>query len=140
MTEEAIIVDAEIPLAATPDAAPGSGGSASHILLAPATGDTTAPQIGNFDPAAGTPLERNTPVVFEVTDETALRRVAVFVVHSNQTLVVHDGDGFRGEFANYSSRVAIPGGWRYSVRRNGGWLSAIRFEIIAIDTSGNEAL
>lgn len=103
------------------------------------SGDTTDPVIGSFDPAVGTPLERNDPVSFSVTDETALRRVAIFVTHNDQTLVVHDGDSFRGEFSNYSSRAVILNGWRYSVRRNGGWITAATFEVIAIDTSGNEA-
>jgi len=103
------------------------------------TGDTTAPTIGNFDPVVGTPLERNSPVSFDVTDDVALRRVAIFVTHNDQTLVVHDGDSFRGEFSNYSTRVAIAGGWRYSVRRNGGWITSAVFEVIAIDTFGNEA-
>jgi len=104
-----------------------------------AGGDVTPPTIGNFDPAPGSTIESNTPIAFDVTDDQALRRVAIVVTQRDQKLVVHDGDGFSSGFRNYSTRTPTSGGWRYSVRRDGGWLSTPVFEVIAIDTSGNEA-
>jgi len=102
-------------------------------------GDTTPPVIDNFDPVVGTPLARNASVRFDVTDEISLRRVIVLATLGGETYVVHDGFAFRGDFSNLSTRSAIANGWRYTVKRNGGWVDAPTFEVCAIDTSGNEA-
>ena len=106
----------------------------------PAPGDGELPVIDNFDPAVGTPLNRSDFVRFDVTDNTALRRVNLHVALGSDVFVVHDGDNFRGRFTNFSSRAAIAGGFRYSVKPNGGWTSAPTFTVSAIDTSGNEAI
>lgn len=103
-----------------------------------ASGDSTAPVIGNFDPPVGTPLARSQLVTFDVTDETLLVRCVVIVELAGEVYVVHDGDRFCGSFTNYSSRSAISGGFHYSVRPNGGWTHAPRFEVLAFDTGGNE--
>lgn len=98
-----------------------------------------APVIGNFSPSVGTPLARNDAVSFDVTDDTGLLRGEVFVTLGSDTYVVYDGERFRGQFANLSSRAAIVDGFRYTVRRNGGWTEAPVFEVHATDTSGQEA-
>lgn len=108
-------------------------------LRDPQPSETTPPVIDNFDPPVGTPLARSDSVSFDVTDETALRRVLVLVSLGGSTYCVHDGFSFRDEFTNLSSRSAISGGYRYTVKRNGGWTSPPEFEVLAIDTSGNEA-
>ncbi len=103
-------------------------------------GDTIDPTIGNFAPAPGTPLQRNTAVAFDVLDNaSALRRVEVSVTLGGDTFVVHDGDTFLGQYVNLSTRAPIVGGFRFSVRRNGGWITPPTFHVHAVDTSGNEA-
>jgi len=107
--------------------------------LTEAGSDATPPTIDNFSPAVGTPIERNTPISFDVTDASGLQRVMVLVQLRGDLVCVHDGERFRGNFTNYSSRVSIADGWRYTVRPNGGWTSAPSFELLAYDTDGNEA-
>ena len=102
--------------------------------------DITSPTIHSFDPAPGTPIEANTPIAFTVTDNVALRRAAVYVMQKDRKLVLHDGDGFSAEFESYSTRVPTTGGFRFTARRNSGWLSTPIFSVSAIDTSGNEAV
>lgn len=105
-----------------------------------AGGDVVSPTIGNFAPAVGTPITRSEIVSFDVIDNlSSLRRAEVFVTLAGETYVVHDGDKFRGQFSNLSSRSAIPGGFRFNVKRNGGWINPPVFEVHATDTSGNEA-
>jgi len=102
--------------------------------------DTLDPVIDNFNPPVGTPLVRSDSVSFDVTDNRALRRALVLVTLDGETYCVHDGFAFRGEFANpQSSRTPIVGGYHYIVKRNGGWTTPPTFEVLAIDTSGNEA-
>jgi hypothetical protein len=113
--------------------------TATQTLADP--GDAVPPTIGNFIPAVGTPLVRSDVVQFDVLDNvSALRRVIVIVTLGGETFVVHDGFAFRGQFSNLSTRSAIVGGFRFNVRRNGGWTNPPTFEVHAVDTSGNEAI
>lgn len=114
-----------------------SNGASDALIIG--TADATAPTIDNFSPLPGTPISRNEPISFDVTDASGLERAIIMVTISGITYVVHDGDKFRGEFSNFSSRSVITDGFRYSIRRNGGWLAAPTFEVAAYDTDGNEA-
>jgi hypothetical protein len=103
----------------------------------------TPPTVSNFSPAEGTAVNPNTPIGFDVTDDTGeFRRIVVTVVYRNSGAVdvVHDGDNFVGRYASLSARSGIAGGYHYSVQRQGGWIGAPDFKVYAIDTSGNEAL
>ncbi len=103
-------------------------------------GDTTAPTIDDFDPPVGTPLSRSDFVSFTVTDPApGLLIAAVLVEHKGQSLVVHDGFLFKGEFTNLSSRTPITVGesYRFRVKPNGGWITAPVFSVIAGDAAGN---
>jgi len=102
-------------------------------------GLSAVPAIDNFSPAVGTPIARNDAVRFDVTDDNGLLRAEVFVTLGSETYVVHDGDNFRGAFSGLSSRGAIAGGFRYTVRRNSGWVDPPTFEVHATDVHGQEA-
>jgi hypothetical protein len=102
------------------------------------TADTTPPTIQNFDPPVGTPIDRYQTIVFEVTDLN-LVRAEIFVSMGGEVYVVHDGEKFRGNFNHGSQRFAITNGYRFHVRRNGGWITAPTFEVHAVDVGGNEA-
>lgn len=112
---------------------------AQTIAIPFGAGGGAAPVIDNFSPSVGTPLARSDSVAFDVTDDTGLLRAEVFVTLGGDTFVVHDGDIFRGAFANLSTRSPIAGGFRYNVKRNGGWIESPTFEVHATDTSGQEA-
>lgn len=123
----------EVPLRrridlAAPVVAPGSG-----------PGDLTVPTVTLVSPASS--LEPETPIVFEATDNAGLRRVFVVARFPSLGLeeVVHQGDRFAAKYAASSSRVSITNGWRFSIRRAGGWLADPVIEVYAIDTSGLEA-
>jgi hypothetical protein len=119
---------------------PGSPGAQKLVLLwdevAVEDGDVTPPQVSAVTTGA---IAKRTPVVFDVTDETGLRRVIVMASYRGSVYVVHNGDAFCAGFSAGSTREAITGGWRYSVRLDAGWSAPVTFSVAAIDTSGNEA-
>ena len=102
--------------------------------------DPVAPVVENVTPAAGSPISSGTTLGFDVVDNVALRRVVVLArfVGGAQD-VVHDGDAFAATYAPASTRTAIAGGWRYRIRRAGGWPSSPSILPLAVDTSGNVA-
>lgn len=111
-------------------------------FLAAPEADVTVPTIGNFSPALGSSITRSTPLSFDVTDESAFRRIVVAASFgtSNAAELIHDGSIFRDPYAGGSSRVAIAGGFRYSISRIGGWPDWPTFDIYPIDIKGNEGL
>ena len=98
------------------------------------------PTIGNYVPTPGTPIGANDGVTFDVTGANSLRRVIVSVTSADTGIaeVVHDGDSFSGRFVNGSSRVGISGGYRYTIKRQGGWTGAPTFRVYATDVTGLE--
>ena len=103
--------------------------------------DETPPAVGNFSPAAGTPITKTTSIAFDVTDESgAFRRIFVvaFFPDTGVSEVIHDGDGFRGFYSATSARQGIAGGFRYTVLRAGGWPAAPTIQTFATDLAGNE--
>lgn len=114
----------------------GSGGGGG--------GGGNPPTITNYQPPIGTPIVATSPIQFDVLDdETNFRRVFVEVAFPDSTgvtEVVHDGTGFQGLYSAGSSRVIITGGFRYLVRRSGGWPGTPEFLVFAIDHAGNEGV
>lgn len=103
--------------------------------------DVSAPTVGNYSPPAGTPVEAADPVFFDVTDNSGLfRRVLVLVKQLQTWELVHDGDEFVTPYLAQSSRENVPGGYRYRVRRSGGWVSDVWARVFAYDLVGNEAV
>lgn len=100
------------------------------------------PVISALSPPAGTDIEPDQVVSFEVTDDVG-SFARIFVVakdlDSGIAEVVHDGDAFNGFFVEQSTRVLIAGGIRYELLRRDGW-TGTRLEIsaFAIDEDGNE--
>lgn len=101
--------------------------------------DSTNPIIGNFVPTIGTSIARTDPIQFDVTDETALASVYITARYEDGTAeCVWDHDSFQARFLAGSSRVAITDGYRFVIRRAGGWLSTpIIINIVAVDGGGN---
>lgn len=93
------------------------------------------PTITNISPAPGTSLAATQSVVFDATDNTGLL-FAEIQVDQIRREIVHDGDVFLDPYT-FSSRVVITGGWRYTVTRTGGWVTAPTFRARLIDVSGN---
>jgi hypothetical protein len=106
----------------------------------PVLPDTIAPEVENVSPTEGTPIARTDPIFFDVTDDSgAFRRIIVAADFADgSSEVVHDGDNFTARYAQTSAREPIAGGFRYRVRRTGGWPYGPSVRAFAYDPSGNE--
>lgn len=106
----------------------------------PPTPDTTAPVVANVTPAANTEIEADTPVQFDVTDDSgefhSLFVVASFPATGDQE-VIHDGTTFAPRYVASSVRTVISGGFQYTVLRTGGWPNAPTIRVFPVDSSGN---
>lgn len=102
------------------------------------TPDVTPPVVSNFSPVAGSRLSSAAEAVaFDVTDAGGLALVLVSVRYpSGAEELAHDGAAFAPTFS-LSSRAAIANGYRYTLRRRGGWPSSPTIRIFPVDTSGN---
>lgn len=108
------------------------------IALAPLQTDETSPTISGYSPAAGSTITRDQAIQFDVTDETGLASALVMAtLGDGQPEVVHDGTQFRGRYASLSTRSSISGGYRFVVRRTGGWTSSPTIQVVPVDTGGN---
>ena len=112
--------------------------SKSQRLAFTFSGDVTPPVIADFLPVPGSPVARKQPITFDVTDADGFGRVMVLAKQASFEYVVHDGDAFLLGFAGSSTRLAIAGGWAYSIVPDSGWDVAPTIRIYAVDAKGNE--
>ncbi len=98
--------------------------------------DGQPPLVSLVSPAAGA-LDAATAIVVDVTDQD-LGQVIVAARFESLGVeeVVHQGTRFSAAYAGGSSRAAISGGWRYTIRRGTGWPAAPTIDVYAIDTGG----
>lgn len=123
----------------------GSGGAS----------DPTAPTITIISPTPGAVIGPSTPLIFRYADDTDLRRplpCAKIRQSDGQYKyeLIHDGEDFTPDFQGTKEVIqASPPIWQFTVRRRGGWSSAITYEGVqagdtlqlvpfGTDTSGNE--
>lgn len=109
--------------------------------------DSIPPVVTNFFPPSGSQITSTQRIQFDVTDvgitQDGLFRCLIIVAEYPATglqELVHDGDVFTNFFIQSSSRHVIPGGFRYSVSRFGGWLSSPTIRVFATDAGGNQAI
>lgn len=116
----------------------------NHILLIQnptAVPDETPPTITDITPPASTVLELTQSVSFSVTDagNGTFARIIIAVAYTNSVEeLVYDGSAFVGLYAATSSISAITDGFRFTILRSGGWLTAPTFRAFPIDSSGND--
>jgi hypothetical protein len=100
--------------------------------------DTTPPTLTNVVPSPGTPINPADEVRFDMTDDSGEFATLLVTVDQKGILeVVHDGERFLGYYGELSTRELVSGGWRYKVRRTGGWTAAPIFRVYAVDAVGN---
>ena len=101
--------------------------------------DSTPPVITNFSPATGTNITNTQVLSFDITDNTSLASVVLIASFPDGTVdLIHDGDTFRGKYTgSVNTRVAISGGYTYTIKRDGGWIGNPTLEFVPVDTSGN---
>ncbi len=92
------------------------------------------PTAGNFVPPADSTLGQYAPVQFDVTDDTGLQFIGVFVKQGTAYDVVHDGVAASPRYGVTITPIA--GGYRYLVQPVGGWTAAPTFVVRAIDNGG----
>lgn len=104
------------------------------------SGDISAPVVNVLSPTPGTHVYRDTPVIFDITDNIAIGRVFVVMRFTDADLeeIVHQGDRFSDKYTTSSTRSIIAGGYRYSIIRNGGWFENPILDVYATDSSGLE--
>ena len=122
------------PLSATPDAIP------AQALFSTAAEDTVKPVVDNYSPAVGSTVNEADPIFFDVTDDSGeFAGIIVAVKQGGATEVVHDGTNFLEPYDDLSSRSNIPNGFRYRIRRTGGWVDTVVQTAFVFDKSGNVA-
>lgn len=111
--------------------------SSSFVLANPR--DLIAPTRTLVSPSAGSTLPAGTTaLVVDVTDETALSSVRLFVTFSDSSEeVAWDGTSFAATYSG-STVSTISRGKRFTVVRTGGWRTNPSLVVNAVDTSGNE--
>lgn len=104
--------------------------------------DPNPPVVSNVTPAAGTALTPDSTVGFDLTDDVEILAAFVYVIYPDlgEAEAVHDGATFLPRFVGLSSRSTIANGFRYTLRRSGGWKSTnIDVRVRALDAAGNES-
>lgn len=104
--------------------------------------DTTKPVVAFVSPIESAQIETGDALVFDVTDNSGqLGRVLVAVVIASTAdqELAHDGIAFTARYTALSTRTAIVGGFRFSIRRTGGWPrgTTVTVRVWAVDPSGN---
>jgi hypothetical protein len=102
----------------------------------------TPPTIASVYPAAGTPIYPNTPISFQVLDDSgvfALIMLTASFAGSTILEVVYDGTAFGPMYTGVTNlKTATAGGYTFTILRDGGWPSAPSITPIAIDSLGAE--
>lgn len=110
-----------------------AGGVHGLGLFYSGTKAVSVPQVANQTPAPGGILYPGDTVSFDVVDIRALFFIEIQVDQGRRE-VIHDGDSFVAPYQT-SIRVPISGGYRYQVRRSGGWVAPATFRVRAYDVN-----
>lgn len=98
--------------------------------------------LSNRSPATSVAIGPSDPLSFDLTSTTSpqFKDILVTAKMAGTDLyeVVYDGVGFAPLYAALSTVQSIAGGYRFRVRRFGGWPAGPTLGIKAFDNSGNE--
>lgn len=102
--------------------------------------DDFPPFIGNWSPFAGAEISRLGTIEFDITDDTGIADTEVTALFDAGVAesVWTEEAGFAEPYRRGSGRVAITDGYRWILRRTGGWPAAsARVDVVATDLAGN---
>jgi len=97
--------------------------------------------VVNVSPANASEIASTGTLSFDLIATGGVLRALVCVKFEDSDLpaeLVHDGTNFSRGYSQ-ASRVAVPSGFRYVLRRDGGWPAGPQLAVFAFDTTG-EAL
>jgi len=106
--------------------------------------DIIPPVVSNFLPSAGSTIEPDTVLQFDVTEETGAANLLMLLVmvdypETGDREVVFDTDEFAPLYEAFSTRTGITNGFQFKLTRSGGWPSDPRLLVKAKDNAGNES-
>lgn len=103
-------------------------------------GEDYPPYIGNWEPFVGAEVGRMDTIEFDVLDDYGIdetRVTAIFPAGIVEEVFTEDG-GFADLYERGSGRRTLDDGYRYILRRRGGWPSAsVRISVVATDIADN---
>lgn len=102
----------------------------------------SGPTIANRNPATSIAIAPTDPVSFDVLQGTAGFLdiwIAATMAGTDLYEVIWDGAAFAPLYSAQSTIVSIAGGYRFRLRRAGGWQGPPTILTKAIDTAGLEA-
>lgn len=103
-------------------------------------GGGASPEIENLTPTTGSQINSGTTLGFDVvvSDATPLRLVVVGVRYNNldTSEFVYEGDQFLPYFEASSTVEAITNGYRFRLKRRGGWPADPRVFVRAVSEEG----
>lgn len=126
-----------LPVAAVQVETTGPGPDLFQELVSAPPLDILTPQVSNQTPVPGSMIGVDSVISFDVTDDRDLMFTEIQVEQVRRE-IAHDGETFLDPYLG-SVRVPVPGGWRYQLRRTGGWVRAPTIRVRAFDRSFNEA-
>lgn len=102
----------------------GSSGPPSVVFVEPTPPDLPSP---------------GRSIVVEVSDADGFAALILAAEYGTGAYeVVHDGDKFAQVYAAQSTRVAIAGGFRFTMKRAGGWFGdRVTIRVFAVDAFGD---
>ena len=102
----------------------------------------SGPTISNRSPDPSIAVGPTDPISFDVVQgSNPFLDIVILAQFPSEGLyeVVFDGAAFSPLYAQQSRQQSISGGYRFLLRRTGGWPGAVTVKTKAIDTAGNEA-
>lgn len=103
-----------------------------------ASGDVVPPVVTLVDPVAGSTIKQTSAIVVDITDNVGIRLSVVTAQLGELHEVVWLLDCF-APWYSLSTRDVITDGYRYTIRRRGGWPASPTIRVEAVDRGGNEA-
>jgi hypothetical protein len=119
----------------TPDSAVGRVYRPSTAAVGEAA--DVIPPVTTVVSPAGSVIGGSQELVVDVTDAGGFAGIILAVEYTSGGYdVVHDGTNFSALFST-SARAVISGGFRYTLRRVGGWSEAFTLRSFPFDMGGN---
>lgn len=106
-------------------------------LICGGAADIDPPTISVVSPTPDGPIRPLEAFVIDITDPEGISLSVITCQMGGVHEVVWLRNAFSDDYLAGSSREAITDGWRYTIRRDGGWVASPTFNVEAVDLGGN---